>query len=276
MFAQPPRRLGFSDNESDHMTSQRAVIAVILALSSPAWAQEAPPAATTETTVEVSGVKNPALRPYRIMSRGLDAFDKHHALAPGGDLRFELWNADGTIPQATGLGLRLAGDTVDLKLPVDGDATFVLPRSQAAFDDNADLVVNRKKEQMRWRPRVRSAGLSVNTRRLGDMRLECEVSWAVMKDELSFVVRTALAAAGGLCHAPVVKLQYRAPMRLSAATLTSGERSAPLTLVMGGSAYVVPLRDTSWNDDSLITYVAAPGARDDPATTPKEQGAEAP
>jgi hypothetical protein len=36
------------------------------------------------------------------------------------------------------------------------------------------------------------------------------------------------------------------------------------------------LRDSSWNDDSLITYVAAPGARDDPATTPKEQGAEAP
>ncbi|MGO8658528.1 hypothetical protein ACC771_23530, partial [Rhizobium ruizarguesonis] len=80
---------------------------------------------------------------------------QHHGLAPKADLRFELWNADGTIPQAGSLGLRLAGDKFNQSLPVDSEATFILPRSQEALDDNADLVLNRKKDQMQWRPRVR-------------------------------------------------------------------------------------------------------------------------
>ena len=71
------------------MTSQRAVVALVLVLSGPAWAQVTAPDAGTETKVEVSGVKDPELRPYRIMSRGLDAFDKHHGLAPSASLRFE-------------------------------------------------------------------------------------------------------------------------------------------------------------------------------------------
>lgn len=242
------------------MRSQRALVAMVLVLSGPAWAQEATPVADPETKVEVSGVKNPELRPYRIMSRGLDAFDRHHGLAASADLRFELWNEDGTIPSQDGLALRLSGDTVNLALPLDGDATFVLPRSQEAFDDNADLVLNRKKTQMRWRPRVRSPGVPDNARRLGDMRLECEVSWAVMKDEIGFVARTAMAAVGGMCHAPMTALYYRAPKRLAAVRLTSGERSRLLTLSADRNSYVVPVRNKDWDNESLITYEFASDA----------------
>lgn len=255
------------------MRLQRAFVGMVLAMASPAWAQDALPALDAQPRVEVNGVKNPALRPYRIMSRGLDAFDKHHALAPGASLRFELWNADGTLAQASGLLLRLAGDTVDLALPVEPDATFVLPRSQPAFDDNADLVLNRKKEQMRWRPRVRSPGVPENVRRLGDMRLECEVAWAVTKDEFGFVLRSAMAAVGGMCHAPMAALYYRAPQRLAAVRLTSGERSRLLTLSADAGSFIVPLRDKSWDDESLIVYEFAPM----PAPTPaSEQGAATP
>ena len=236
------------------MTMQRAVVAMVMALSSPAWAQEAALVADAETKVEVSGVKNPLLRPYRIMSRGLDAFDKHHGLAPSASLRFELWNDDGTIPAQERLALRLSGDKVDLALPVESDATFVLPRSQEAFDDNADLILNRKKTQMRWRPRVRSPGVPDNVRRLGDMRLECEVSWAVMKDEIGLLARSAMAVVGGMCHAPMTALYYRAPKRLAAVRLTSGERSRPLTLSADRNSYVVPVRDKDWDNESLITY----------------------
>lgn len=244
-----------------------------LVLSVSALAQEADIPANADKTVEVSAVKNPALRPYRIMARGLDAFDRHHALAPHASLRFELWNTDGTIPSASSLNLRLAGDHVDLALPVDADATFVLPRSQEALDDNADLVLNRKKAAMQWRPRVRSPGVPDSARRLGDMRLECEVAWAVMKDEMGFMVRTAMAAAGGMCRAPMTALHYRPPKRLASAVLTSGERRRTLTLKNGGDFYVVPLRDSSWDDESLIVYQFADEA---PAAPPKEEGAAAP
>jgi len=62
-----------------------STLATVLALAEPVWTQEQAQPAATETEadkkVEVSGVKNPALRPYRIMTHGLDAFDQHHALA---------------------------------------------------------------------------------------------------------------------------------------------------------------------------------------------------
>lgn len=247
------------------MTLQRATLALVLACASPAWAQEAPPAVLDETKVEVSGVKDPALRPYRIMSRGLDAFEKHHALAPDANLRFELKNKDGTKLPAAGLGLRLAGDKVDLTLPVDANATFVLPRSQDAFDDNADLVVNRKNDAIRWRPYVRSPGVPENARRLGDMRLECEVAWAVMRDEIGFLARTAMAAVGGMCHAPMSALYYRAPKQLTAVRLTSGERSRLLRMSADANSYVVPVRDKEWDNESLIEYEFA---SDTPAGTP--------
>lgn len=252
-------------------------IAMGLALAVPVWAQDDVPATAAEAgeKVQVSAVKNPALRPHRIMSRGLDAFDKHHALAPNASLRFELWNADGTIPQSDGLGLRLSGDRTDLALPVDAEATFVLPRSQEALDDNADLVLNRKKEQMGWRPRVRSPGVPENARRLGDMRLECEVSWAVMKDQVSFVLRTAMSAVGGMCHSPMTSLSYRVPQKLAAVTLVSGERSRPLRLAENGHSYIVPVRDKEWDNDSLIVYRFA-DADAEPAPAPTEQGAAAP
>ena len=67
------------------MTLYWITLATALSLAEPAWAQEqAQPAATeaeADKKVEVSGVKNPALRPYRIMTHGLDPFDQHHALA---------------------------------------------------------------------------------------------------------------------------------------------------------------------------------------------------
>jgi hypothetical protein len=260
------------------MTSQRAVVALVLVLSGPAWAQVAAPEASMETKVEVSGVKDPELRPYRIMSRGLDAFDKHHALAPSASLRFELKNQDGTTQSPDGLALRLSGDTVDLLLALDSDATFILPRSQEAFDDNADLVLNRKKSRMHWRPRVRSPGVPENVRRLGDLRLECEVAWAVMKDEINIVARTAMAVVGGMCHAPMTALSYRAPKRLAAARLTSGERSRLLTLSEDHHSFIVPVRSKEWDNESLITYEFATDTQQAAPlqAAQKEQGAEAP
>lgn len=232
------------------------IIAALLAMAAPAFAQDAmpPDAPAGAEKVEVSSIKDPELLPYRRMLRGLDAWEQKRALAPQADLRFELWTGDGKPAATEGLQLRIAGDTVDIALPLDADGTFVLPRSQAAFDDRADLVSNRKKGEIRWRPRVRTPGVPENARRLGDLRLECEVGVAVRKEDIPLLYRAGAAAAGGLCRVPMVAYPYRAPRRLASATVVSGAHKAALPLYLGGAAYMAPLRDKSWDDDALVVY----------------------
>lgn len=238
------------------LTMIAAALAASLAAGLPASAQENPPTASQSVeTVSVSTIKDPALRPYRRMVRGLDAWDEQQrALAPNATLRFELLTQDGRAAVPEGLVLRIAGDKVDVALPLDADATFVLPRSPEALDDNADLILNRKKDQFRWRPRVRTPGVPDNARRLGDLRMECEVSSAVRKEEIPFLYRAGAVAAGGICRLPMVGYVYRAPRRLASATVVSGTRRETLGLHENGAAYMAPLRDKSWDNDALVVY----------------------
>jgi len=232
-----------------------SIIAALLAVAAPSFAQEAAPdAPAAAEKVEVSSIKDPELLPYRRMVRGLDAWEKKRALAPKADLRFELWGKDGKPALADGLQLRIAGDAVDIALPIDRDGTFVLPRSQEAYDDKADLVSNRKKAEIRWRPRVRTPGVPENARRLGDLRLECEVGTAVRKEEIPLLMRAGSVATGGLCNLPMTGYTYRAPQRLASATLVSGERKIGLPLYGKGEGFQAPLRDKSWDDEALVVF----------------------
>ena len=237
-----------------------SIMAAMLAMAAPAFAQEsaaatgAPATGAPAEQVQVSSIKDPALRPYRSMVRGLDAWDEKRALAPNATLRFELLTQDGKLASPDGLQLRIAGDKVDIALPIGADGTFVLPRSQEALDDTADLLLNRKKDQFRWRPRVRTPGVPDNARRLGDLRMECEVSSAVRKEEIPFLYRAGAVAAGGLCRLPMVGYVFRMPQRMASATVVSGERKAALPLFGNGVGYYAPLRDKAWGDDALIVF----------------------
>lgn len=65
----------------------------------PAMAQElaAAPGDTArqemQPVVDVQGTRDPDLRPYRTMLKGLDAYADHQRLAPGAPLRFMLFPA---------------------------------------------------------------------------------------------------------------------------------------------------------------------------------------
>lgn len=233
-----------------------SIIAALLAMAAPSVAQDGTPAEAPVAAekVEVSSIKDPELQPYRRMVRGLDAWEEKRALAPKADLRFELWTKDGKPAQTDGLQLRIAGDSVDIALPLDANGTFVLPRSQEAYDDKADLVSNRKKGEIRWRPRVRTPGVPANARRLGDLRLECEVGAAVRKEEIPLLMRAGAVAAGSLCRLPMTGYNFRSPQRLASATLVAGERRIGLPLFGKGEGFQAPLRDRSWDDEALVMF----------------------
>lgn len=214
----------------------------------------APAAGMAQQTVQVSGTRDPQLKPYRQMLKGVDAFDAYHAkLAPHAEMRFELRAGNGT-PPVDGLALNIVGDKVRIALPLAPDATFTIPRSKEAADDDADMILNRKKDQVMWRPHIRSPGVPDNARRLGDLRLECEMSWAVVRQDMSFVMRNSLSLAGGLCHTSMVGLHYAAPRPVKAIALVSGERRQSLQVGKDGQGYLIPLHDSSWNDETLVVY----------------------
>lgn len=159
-----------------------------------------PPAMADEVQAEVAinGMRNPELKRYRIMSAGLDAFDKHQGkLAPGATLQFQLKKnaaALGERPSWEGTTLRLAGNESSFPVPVAADGLFTLPRNQQAYDDDADLVLNRPKGSTRFAVLVRTEGVPENAIRLGDERLECEVEIAIAKQELNFVIRATITS----------------------------------------------------------------------------------
>lgn len=207
-------------------------------------------------TVQVNALRDPDFKTYRTFVAGLDAFDEKHKLAPAAALRFLL--RPGT-PNASieGVTIRIAGNETNIAVPLAADGTFVMPRNQAALDEDADIILNRKKGSFRWRPNVRTPDVPANARRLGDLRLECEVRWAVERKEMSFARRTMFSALGGPCRTARVHVMQLAPRAISGYRMVAGERSekAPAGAVKDDKlTYVAPLHDASWPDDALVEF----------------------
>jgi hypothetical protein len=215
-------------------------------------------AAPEVQSVTVNAIKDPEIKSYRSMLAGLDAFDNHHDRAPEAPaLRFVLSSlSDGTGFDFSHTKLSIRGDTVSIPVVIDADNSFVLPRNKQAQDDNADLILDLRKGKIRGRPDVRTPGVPVNMRRLGDLRLECEVRSAIAKADMNFVFRGAVAAATlgrGLCNSPNMHMGFFAGKNIKGLTLVSDTRREPLTSFSGPN-YFPPVGDKSWPDNTLVEF----------------------
>ncbi|MEG2963879.1 MAG: hypothetical protein RR860_14420, partial [Janthinobacterium sp.] len=88
--------------------------------------------------------------------------------------------------------------------------------------------------------------------RLGDLRLTCEVHWAIDKDTLPFAMRTAMGALGGPCNFVSEKGTYSfaEPQRIRSAMISFNGKSQPVPF--SGTSFTPPLSDKQWSDDSVI------------------------
>ena len=228
--------------------------------------------------VVMSAVRDPVTKSYRKMIDGAARFDERRHLAPAAELRFKL------IPRKPdaaleGVVVKVEGDSIVIPLNVAPDQTFTLEKNRTALKENAEVTPNRRAGSMTWRADVRTPGLPPQTRRLGDLRLECEVGMTAglisnyprgffgWLDEL--VTKNA-----DYCRRPTPRYLYFAEHPLFSVTLVHGERREvlPVDLLYGGAArdpgwkkdkncdceamfdrvYFVPLGDTSWPDDTLV------------------------
>ena len=233
-------------------------VLAILALGHSAAHAEAP--ADTGQSIHVNSIRNPELKSYRVMAAGLDAFDEYHALAPKArEVRFQLIPGPGTPADIMqDVALRIAGNDTTITVPLSADGSFVLPRSAQADSEDADLVTNRKQGQFRWQASVRSDDVPPGMRRLGDLRLQCQVMVAIAKKETPFLIRTLVVTklrTTDWCSADALKMGTHSDPAIASATLLDGERRIALQVKNGGTAFLAPVGDTRYADDTLIELV---------------------
>ena len=249
-------------------------IALFLAACSVASAQ-------TGDAVTVTALRDPVDKSYRKMASGLELFDKRRHLAPAAALRFKL------LPRKAGtdmdaVELELVGDSFATPVALAPDKTFTLGRHPLALKENASVRPNRKAGSLTWRAEIRTPGLPPDTRRLGDLRLECEVGMQAglisNRRPFQFKWLEALFREGPEdCQHPAPRYLFFADRPIWSVILTSGERREvlPVDRLYGGAsrdpqwkedlpycdcevlmdrAYFLPLGDRSWPDDTLVHF----------------------
>jgi hypothetical protein len=237
--------------------TRAAFITSVILTSISQQAAIAAEAENKEPSVVVNGMRNPELKPYRVMLAGLDAFDEYHALAPTvAEARFKLRPKNGlTLVEMEDVSIRVASDTTSIALPLAPDGSFTLPRSQQAEDENADLLLNKKKGNYRWQADIHSEGVPAGMRRLGDLRLECQIVVAVVKKEIGFFLNMTVNAFMGStnwCKINKFEMNTASHRAIKSATLIDGEKRVNLKLDSDGKGFVAPVGDTSYSDNTLI------------------------
>jgi len=252
--------------------------------------------------VDVTAMRDPAEKSYRRIVRGIDLFERRHGLAPNASLRFRLLprNRDTSMED---VALGIIGESVRIPVPVAADNTFALERLQPALEEDAAVVPNRRARTMTWRTDIRTPGLPPNTRRLGDLRLECRVGIEadLVSNARSIVAQIArLATDHSYCDQRVPEYLFFAERPLWSVTLVHGSRRQvlPVAQMYAGSSrspmtkadleycdcevvvdrtYYAPLGDSRWPDDTLLEFeymddAIPPAAGDSKADTLAARG----
>ena len=231
-------------------------------------------------TISAKANRDPVEKSYRKMIRGMDLFETQHSVAPNASLRFKL------LPRRretdmNNIVLEVIGTSIEFPIPVAPDHTFTLQRNRQAFDENAQVIPNRKAQSMTWRTEIRTPGMPPNTRRLGDLRLECRVGMEAGLVSNSRTLAGRLASAlldtPGYCDKKAPQYLFFADRPLFSVALVAGQRREVLAIdklyaaasdntklnddlpdcdceILVDRTYFLPLGDRSWPDDTLVEF----------------------
>ena len=226
----------------------------------------ADPSPESIATIEIRGQRK-AGWPYRAYLEGLDAFESDRKLAPQGELRFRLRPSSDTAVPAD-LHMTVDSDRADqpVSLPVT-DGRFVLPRLPAFDRSDALLTYTRPAgafSQHMPLADVRTPGLPANVMRLGDLRLSCRVSVAVVKAKIKWYQSAAFSSLIGTTdwckNVQSGTFSLRSAFPFNVLTLRDGAREQKLVYSAFRTSIPVPLEKDNWGNDTLITLEAIEGA----------------
>ena len=254
------------------------MLSIACALALPALAQNA---ALPQVTISAQANRDPVEKSYRQMLRGVELFEQRRAaLAPDSTLRFKLLPRRPTTDMSN-VEIDVIGKTDSFSVPVSPDHTFTLERNGKMLAENAQVTPNRKSGSMTWRTEIRSAGVPAGMRRLGDLRLECEVGMeaGVVSNSRTIVGQIAnlLTDTSAYCRSKDQLYLFFAERPIFAVTLAAGNRREVLGVdrlyasasddswlkndlpycdceVMLDRTYFLPLADPRWPDDTQVEF----------------------
>ncbi len=255
-------------------------VAIALAGASLASRAEDKPASAPQQVTITGTARHSVEKSYRRMVRGMAYFDRAKAtMAPRASLRFKL------LPRKPGtdmdhIVLEVIGSSFSYEVPVAADHTFVLARDAKALEEDAVVSPNRRRSSMTWRTEIRTPGLPPGTRRLGDLRLECEVGLEAdlisNRNPLGGLV-DLFTDSKAFCDRPNTMYLFFAERPLFSVTLVDGPRREVLSIdrlyamasddpglkrdlpycdceVLVDRTYFLPLGDHGWPDDTLVAF----------------------
>lgn len=259
------------------LTAVLVCVPLLGGLAPSALAQQTAPESGPVQSITVTSTRDPVDKSYRKMIRGMERFEREHALAPQAMLRFRLLPRSPNV-NMHGITLKVVGDHITVPVPVAEDNSFVLPRNQQALREDAAVLANRKTTSMTWRAVVMTPGLPPGTRRLGDLRLEClvgmEAGLVSNSSPLFGWISNALTTPEQVCSNADGNFLFFTERPLFSVVLTAGNRTEILPFHMlyaGGDqtrdmlpycdcqvlldrTYYAPIWDRSWPDDTLVSF----------------------
>ncbi len=245
-----------------------------------ALGQDKPASEVVMPSVSSTAVKDPVDKSYRRMLRGMELFERNRHMAPNATLRYKLLPRN-RATNMNGVSVDVVGETVATAVPISRDHTFTLERDPKAMAEDASVIPNRAAGSMTWRTEIRTPGLPPNTRRLGDLRLECLVGMeAGLISNVKPVfgqIANLIMGAMDYCNQPDSEYLYFADRPLFGVTLENGARREVVSVdrlyagatydanlkaelaycdceVLVDRTYHLPLGDRSWPDDTLVVF----------------------
>lgn len=261
------------------LCARAALQSFLIAACAAAFAQQKagalPPVTVTAQATD------PVEKSYRKMIRGMDLYERlRPAMAPNAMLRFKL------LPRRHNTDidhilLEIVGSSFAYAVDVNADRTFALPRDPKALREDAVVSPNRKRMTMTWRTDIRTPGLPPNTRRLGDLRLEClvglEAGLVSNSSPLFAGLANLLTDPTSYCEKKDTQYLFFADRPLFGVTLVAGTRRETLPIgmlyaaasddpglkhdlpycdceVLVDRTYFLPLGDRSWPHDTRVEF----------------------
>lgn len=227
------------------------LVAACLIGCAPAFCQESEPVQPLPQVV-VTSMKDPYKLAYRNIQKALGAQHDNPQLAPQATMRWMLFAKDGS-PLAQPPSITVAGSAGQLDVVQDSDGAFDLPATVSGLGDDVELRIGAKRGDVLLVPLVETAGIDASSRRLGDLRLECEMTWRLEYDDMPFALKAAMKLMGSPCGSKHFDVAFHVRRRLKSATIARDGQATGLRLGWRSMAFYAPLYNRQLGNDTLVT-----------------------